>query len=137
MQFVELKLLNEVIPTFAKKLIIQIDVRKLKEMEVEKIRFVMDKNPGTKAVVFEVFELEEVQNRLQTQVVHKLLEDTSEEFPDDVSEEIEEKTPEIEVPEVQYLKKNLLEMPSKNMRIEISSDLLEELERMQVSFRLN
>ena len=137
LQFVELKLLNEVIPTFAKKLIIQIDVRKLKEMQVDKIRMVMDKNPGTKSVVFEVFELEEVQNRLQTQVVHKLLEDTTEDIQDDVLEEIEEKTPEIEVPDVQYVKKNLLEMPSKNMRIEISSDLLEELERMQVSFRLN
>ena len=133
MQFVELKLLNEVIPTFAKKLIIQMDVRQLKEMQVEKIRFIMDQNPGTKAVVFEVFELEEVQNRLQTEAVQKLVADIETED----AMEGEQEMPEIEVPEVQYQKKNLIEMPSKNMRIEISSDLLEELERMQVSFRLN
>ena len=47
LQFVELKLLNEVIPTFAKKLIIQMDVLQLKEMQVEKIRLIMEQNPET------------------------------------------------------------------------------------------
>ena len=134
MQFVELKLLNEVIPAFAKKLIIQMDVRQLKEMQIEKIRFVMDNNPGTKSVVFEIFELEEVQERLQTEVVQKLVEEADTDA--DVAE-LEQREPEITVPETQYVRKNLIEMPSKNTRIEISSDLLEELERMQVSFRLN
>jgi len=134
MQFVELKLLNEVIPAFAKKLIIQMDVRQLKEMQIEKIRFVMDNNPGTKSVVFEIFELEEVQERLQTEVVQKLVEEAD---PDADVAELEQREPEITVPETQYVRKNLIEMPSKNTRIEISSDLLEELERMQVSFRLN
>jgi len=133
MQFVELKLLNEVIPTFAKKLIIQMDVRQLREMQVEKIRFVMEQNPGNKSVVFEIFELEEVQNRLQNEAVQKLL------VEDQDSENLEEvlQEPEIDLPETQYIRKNLIEMPSRNTRIEISSDLLEELERMQVSFRLN
>lgn len=133
LQFIELKLLNEVIPTFAKKLIIQMDVRQLKEMQVEKIRLIMEQNPGNKAVVFEVFELEEIQSRLQTEAVQNLLDtNDDQEITDELFEE-----PEIEIPESQYVRKNLIEMPSKNMRIEISSDLLEELERMQVSFRLN
>jgi DNA polymerase-3 subunit alpha len=83
--------------------------------------------------VFEVFELEEIQSRLQTEAVQNLLDtNDDQEITDDLFEE-----PEIEIPESQYVRKNLIEMPSKNMRIEISSDLLEELERMQVSFRLN
>lgn len=134
MQFVELKLLNEVIPAFAKKLIIQMDVRQLKEMQIEKIRLVMDNNPGTKSVVFEIFELEEVQDRLQTEVVQKLVEEPD---PDADSTELDQREPDVVVTETQYVRKNLIEMPSKNTRIEISSDLLEELERMQVSFRLN
>src|SRR5690554_6226466 len=133
-QFIELKLLNEVIPTFAKKLIIQMDVRQLKEMQVEKIRFVMDQNPGTKPVVFEVFELEEVQDKLQTEVVQQLVREID---PENEELETEQQEPEIKVPERRFVRKNLIEMPSKNTRIEISSDLLEELEQMQVSFRLN
>src|SRR5690554_979965 len=133
-QFIELKLLNEVIPTFAKKLIIQMDVRQLKEMQVEKIRFVMDQNPGTKPVVFEVFELEEVQDKLQTEVVQQLVREID---PENEELETEQQEPEIKVPERRFIRKNLIEMPSKNTRIEISSDLLEELEQMQVSFRLN
>lgn len=109
------------------------DVRQLKEMQVEKIRLIMEQNPGNKAVVFEVFELEEIQSRLQTEAVQNLLDtNDDQEITDELFEE-----PEIEIPESQYVRKNLIEMPSKNMRIEISSDLLEELERMQVSFRLN
>jgi len=134
MQFVELKLLSEVIPAFAKKLIIQMDVRQLKEMQIEKIRLVMDNNPGTKSVVFEIFELEEVQDRLQAEVVQKLVEEPD---PDADAAEIDQREPDVVVAETQYVRKNLIEMPSKNTRIEISSDLLEELERMQVSFRLN
>src|SRR5690606_22054506 len=134
LQFVELKLLNEVIPTFAKKLIIQMDVRQLKEMQVEKIRLIMEQNPGNKSVVFEIFELEEVQNRLQAEAVQKLLVQEDETEP---QENREVKEPEINLHETQYIRKNMVEMTSKNMRIEISSDLLEELEKMQVSFRLN
>jgi len=133
-QFVELKLLNEVIPTFAKKLIIQMDVNQLKEMQVEKIRFVMDQNPGTKPVVFEVFELEEVQDKLQTQMVQQLVQEVD---SDNEEPETEQQEPEIKIPERKFVRKNLIEMASKNTRIEISSDLLEELEKMQVSFRLN
>ena len=73
-----------------------------------------------------------MQNRLQTEAVQKLLVAEDDENTEDVLS-----APEIDLPETQYVRKNLIEMPSKNMRIEISSDLLEELERMQVSFRLN
>ena len=135
LQFVEVKLLNEVLPTFAKKLIIQMDIKQLREMQVEKIRMLMDQNPGAKSVVFEVFEVEEVQERLQTEMVQQLLRDETSES-DDGFEAMEDQ-PEIKLPERRYVRKNLIEMVSKNTRIEISSEMLEELERMQVSFRLN
>lgn len=137
MQFIELKLLNEVIPAYAKKLIIQMDVRQLREMQIEKIRLIMDNNPGSKGVVFEIFEIEEVQQKLQTEAILQLVEPIEIDELNTDSPEIEQVVPEIEVPETQYIRKNLIEMSSKNTRIEISSDLLEELERMQVSFRLN
>src|SRR5690606_41706391 len=105
----------------------------LKEMQVEKIRLIMEQNPGNKAVEFEVFELEEIQSRIQTEAVQNLL-DTNDD--QEITEELFEE-PEIEIHESQNARKNLIKISSKNMRIEISADLLEELERMKVSFRLN
>lgn len=133
-QFVELKLLNEVIPTYAKKLIIQIDIQELKAHQVEKIRMLLDENKGSKLVTFEIYELEKIQQKIENEMVNRFLEET------DIDPiELDENTvnEEAMLPKFVYQKKNVLEMPSKNTRIEISAELLEALESLQVQFRLN
>ncbi|RRJ87369.1 DNA polymerase III subunit alpha [Paenimyroides tangerinum] len=136
LQFMEMKLLNEVIPTYAKKLIINIDVNELKANQIEKIRMVLDEHQGNKPVTFEIYELEKIQKRIETEVVNKMLTDIDIDNIDSM-ESLEQMNVEPVLPEVEYKVINVLEMPSRNTRIEISSDLLEALEQIQVNFKLN
>ncbi len=136
LQFIEVRLLHDVIPTYAKQLIIQINIEELKLQQVEKIKMVLEDNKGSKKVTFEVFELEQIQRKVETQAVNNMLGDLEVE-PVDTDSEVEANVAVTLVPEVEYVMKNRLEMPSKNMMVDISAELLEELERLQVYFRLN
>ena len=133
LQFMEMKLLNEVIPTYAKKLIINIDVNELKANQIEKIRMVLDEHQGNKPVTFEIYELEKIQKRIETEVVNKMLTDIDIDNIDSM-ESLEQMDIEPVLPEVEYKVINVLEMPSRNTRIEISSDLLEALEGTRLFF---
>lgn len=135
LQFSELKLLHDVIPTYAKKLIIQMNINELKDNQIEKIRMLFDTYQGNKTVTFEVVEIEKVQQRIEMEAITQLIQEVD---PDgepvlDVDES------QIIIPEVkeEFRVLNKLTMPSRNSKIDISADLLEELEQLQVHFRLN
>lgn len=136
LQFMEMKLLNEVIPTYAKKLIINIDVNELKANQIEKIRMILDEHQGSKPVTFEIYELEKIQKRIETEIVNNMLSEVDIDNIDSM-ESLEQVDFEPVLPEVEYKIKNMLEMPSRNTRIEISAELLEALESIQVNFKLN
>lgn len=136
LQFMEMKLLNEVIPTYAKKLIINIDVNELKANQIEKIRMILDEHQGSKPVTFEIYELEKIQKRIETEIVNNMLSEVDVDNIDSM-ESLEQVDFEPVLPEVEYKIKNMLEMPSRNTRIEISAELLEALEGIQVNFKLN
>lgn len=136
LQFMEMKLLNEVIPTYAKKLIINIDVNELKANQIEKIRMILDEHQGSKPVTFEIYELEKIQKRIETEIVNTMLSEVDIDNIDSM-ESLEQVDFEPVLPEVEYKIKNMLEMPSRNTRIEISAELLEALESIQVNFKLN
>lgn len=130
-QFLEMKLLEDVIPMYAKKLIIQMDVKELKELQIEKIRMVLEAHQGAKPVTFELLEIEKVQKRLEDKAIEALLVEEDTEGIDglgalDISLEKEE-----------YRVVTKVEMPSRNTMIEITAELLEQLEEIQVNFRLN
>lgn len=136
LQFLEMKLLYEVIPTSAKKLIILLNVKEIDEKLINNMKEVFSFNEGDKPVYFDLVELEKVFLDPVDQVkpIMPITFDEDMEFGDEemAMEEVvvEEKREEIRIV-------NRVELSSRNMRVNITAELLEELERMQVNFKLN
>lgn len=137
-QFLEMKLLEDVIPMYAKKLIIQMNIQELKEQQIDKIRMLFDEHQGSKTVTFEIMELEKVQKKLEDQALMSLMRVDAIEVDGD-EENLDLDFDEALIPQEkeEYRVVTKLEMPSRNTKIEITAELLEELENLQVNFRLN
>ena len=148
--FIEAKLLADVLPTFAKKLAIQLNIQDLKQNLIQQLNAVFKANEGDKQVDFEVIETEVVKQTIDTSVVktqpilNAIDEDTDERIEIEMEELDNESEPSDETPitaEKTYLdevkKVTTLEMKSRKLKVRISKDLLEELEKMQINFRLN
>jgi DNA polymerase-3 subunit alpha len=136
-QFIEFKILQDILQLFAKKLVIHININDLKSEFVHQLSAVFQQNKGDKTVVFEVMELEKIKK--QVEITSPII-SASIEVPDD--EVFDEENPQetemelvTEVEEIKVITK--LEMPSRKLKINISNELLSELEKMQVNFKLN
>ena len=134
-QFLDAKMLADVLPTFAKKLFIHLDIKDLHSNFVAELNELFAANTGDNSVTFEVMELERIK---------KVVEDIPVTTPVDVEEEIVDESGEIteieiEVPaeKEEIIVKTKLSMPSRKLKVKISSELLQELERLQVNFKLN
>jgi DNA polymerase-3 subunit alpha len=134
-QFLDAKMLADVLPTFAKKLFIHLDIKDLHSNFVTELNELFAANTGDNSVTFEVMELERIK---------KVVEDIPVTTPVDVEEEIVDESGEvteieIEVPaeKEEIIVKTKLSMPSRKLKVKISSELLQELERLQVNFKLN
>ncbi len=136
-QFQEMKLLEDVIPLYAKKLIIQMNIKELKENQIEQIRMLFDTHQGSKAVTFEILEIEKVQKQLEDRAIARLMESDTEIDDDNLDVEIDESVLMVPQEKDEFRVVTKLELPSKNSAIEITAELLEELEKLQVNFRLN
>ncbi|MEN9337040.1 MAG: Error-prone polymerase [Bacteroidota bacterium] len=132
--FQEVKLLADVLPTFAKKLVIQMNIQELHQAMIEQLATLFQTHKGDHQVTFEVMEFERVKKKVE--LVVKTAEVIQEEAEEEALEaeefeaEISGDTDEIRV--VTYLA-----MPSRKAKIKISSELLSELEKLQVNFKLN
>ena len=145
--FTDAKLLADVLPTFAKKLAIQLNVLDLKDTLIYQLSEIFKANEGDKQVDFEVVETETVKRTIETIaapieiVSNELLENDSEieediiEIEEDANEEIHLETTKTEIEEVR--KVTSLEMKSRKLKVKISKELLEELEKLDLKFRLN
>jgi DNA polymerase-3 subunit alpha len=134
-QFLDAKMLADVLPTFAKKLFIHLDIKDLHSNFVAELNELFAANTGENSVTFEVMELERIK---------KVVEDIPVTTPVDVEEEIVDESGEIteieiEVPaeKEEIIVKTKLSMPSRKLKVKISSELLQELERLQLNFKLN
>lgn len=137
-QFLEMKLLEDVIPMYAKRLIIQMNIQELKEQQIDKIRMLFDEHQGSKTVTFEIMELEKVQKKLEDQALMSLIRvDDLETDGDEENLDLDFEEALIPQEKEEYRVVTKLEMPSRNTKIEITAELLEELENLQVNFRLN
>lgn len=139
-QFQLVQYLQDVLPSFAKKLIVLMDVNEIHSTTVTLLNDIFQSNKGDNSVVFEVMELEKVK---RLAVVEKSTID-NEISEDEISIETEtdiENTdePEIaiteEVEEIRVVTK--LSMPSRKLKVKISNELLTELEKLQINFKLN
>ena len=136
LQFVVVQYLQDVLPTFAKKLIIHLNIKDLQTDLITKLSTVFQSNRGDHVVAFEVMELETI--KTQIEIATPVLVE-SEDIELDVSESITEEQPEMNViTEVEETKVvTRLSMPSRKLKIKISAELLQELEKMQLNFKLN
>jgi DNA polymerase-3 subunit alpha len=133
-QFVEFKILQDILGLFAKKLVIHININDLQSEFIHQLSTVFQQNKGDKSVVFEVMELEKIKSQVEMtpQIVSHEEEVESDIVYDEENPQVELLT---EIEEIKVVTK--LEMPSRKLKINISNELLSELEKMQVNFKLN
>jgi DNA polymerase-3 subunit alpha len=142
LQFVEVKQLQDVLETFAKKLIVLLNIKDLETDFIHKLSHIFQENKGDNTVSFEVMELEKTKRLVAVAPVE--LENEEVAFVDE-NEDSEMGTLEIpeansiakveEVEEIKVVTK--LTMPSRKLKVKISNELLVELEKMQINFKLN
>ncbi|NDI97884.1 DNA polymerase III subunit alpha [Flavobacterium sp. LaA7.5] len=133
LQFMAIQYLQDVLTTFAKKIVIQFSVSDLKENVIGGLQHLFRSNKGDHAVMFEVMELEKVTK--QVEISAGMVNEPTVAYGDaDTEQEIAE-TVVTSVEDVQVVTK--LTMPSRKLKIKISNELLQELERLQLNFKLN
>jgi DNA polymerase-3 subunit alpha len=143
LQFADAKQLQDVLPHFAKKLSIQMNINDLQQNFIKQLNEIFRANEGDKAVNFEVIETEIVVKPLDIikPVQPVLIGDNEEEIDIENlegNEIVEENIVEIAPTINEEIKRiTTLEMPSRRLKIRISNELLLELEKMNVKFSLN
>lgn len=131
-QFLAIQYLQDVLTTFAKKLVIQFSVSDLKENVVERLQQLFKVNKGEHSVMFEVMELEKITKQV---AMTNTLNEPAAEYGDPSEETEVTETVMTDVEDVKV--KTKLTMPSRKLKINISNELLYELEKLQVNFKLN
>nr|WP_288834963.1 DNA polymerase III subunit alpha [uncultured Flavobacterium sp.] len=139
LQFVEIKQLQDVLETFAKRLVVLLNIRDLYPEFIHKLSHLFNENKGDNQVTFEVMEIEKIKKLVETVPV---MEDNEEVVFEDENDDSEASdvpiTKAVQVTEVEEVKVvTKLSMASRKLKIKISTELLQELEKMQVNFKLN
>jgi DNA polymerase-3 subunit alpha len=136
-QFTLVQYLQDVLDMFAKKLIVLLNITDLQAEFIHKLSLLFQENKGDNQVAFEIMELEKVKKMIQSAPL--LIENGADDFvegTDDTSESEEKDAAVVtEVEEIKVVTK--LTMPSRRLKIKISNELLVELEKMQINFKLN
>ncbi|CAN1556395.1 DnaE DNA polymerase III, alpha subunit [Flavobacteriaceae bacterium] len=137
LQFTDFKILQDVLGIFAKRLVVLLNINDLQADFIHRLSAVFQENKGDNTVTFEVLELEKI--KCQVVVIPQIVTVSDEVVEDIVFDEENPQEPEIElVTEIEEIKViTKLEMPSRKLKIKISNELLFELEKMQVNFKLN
>jgi DNA polymerase-3 subunit alpha len=151
LQFSEFRMLQDVLDNFAKKISILLDIKDLNTEFISRLNAVFQANKGDNQVTFDVLELETIKKQVEVVPEVELVEEKTEavlfqdEIPEEAAiftEEISEDEEEpiivesiVEVSETKVI--TSLSMPSRKLKIKISNELLVELEKMQINFRLN
>lgn len=133
LQFLEVKMLQDVLATQAKKLTLNLNIEDIRNDFIHELSHIFQANKGDKTVAFEVLELEKVKRPVAVAVAvtpdNEAIEATADGEGDLNDIEVNE------VEEVRVL--THLTMPSRKLKVAISAELLKELERLDVRFKLN
>jgi len=141
-QFTEAKQLQDVLTNFSKKIIIDLDIKTLRPELIENLKTVFATFQGDHQVSFEILETEKamvktISKKVEIEVL-EVEEDLILEEDSDSDEDFEVRSPiEIttETEEIRVLTK--LAMNSRKLKVNICYELLQELEKIDLSFRLN
>ena len=134
MQFMMVQSLQDVLKAFAKKLVVRIDIKHLQNDLIQQLNTVFQKNKGENQVLFEVSETEKIAiqpEAIPIEVGEIVLDENGDILEGENANTIVLK----EVEETKIITR--LEMPSRKLKINISNELLMELEKMDLNFRLN
>ncbi|MHC5352624.1 DNA polymerase III subunit alpha [Myroides sp. LJL115] len=134
LQFLEMRLLHEVIPNFSKNLQIKMNVKEIDPDIISELKQVLDKHQGDKTVGFEIVEIEKVMVPADNNILFNAL-DQEEEHEESSLEDMEVNFSPMVKEELKVI--NRIELSSRNARVNITSELLEELESLQVNFGVN
>jgi DNA polymerase-3 subunit alpha len=153
-QFSEFKMLQDVFDNFAKKMSILLDIKDLNAGFISKLNSVFQAYKGNNSVTFDIVELEMVKKpkeiiteviKLEPKTDIPLFDDEipeehivfSEDFSEDDEMSLDEPISDTEssVEETKVITR--IAMPSRKLKIKISNELLMELEKMQINFKLN
>lgn len=134
MQFVLVQYLQDVLSTFAKKLILLLNIKDIEAEFVHKLNHLFQEYKGDNTVAFEIMELEKIKRVVETTPEFEADEEAFVDENEEAGEIIEAKQV-TEVEEIKVVTK--LAMPSRKLKIQISNELLFELEKMQINFKLN
>jgi DNA polymerase-3 subunit alpha len=137
-QFTSLQYLQDVLPSFAKKLVLHLNIADLSTQLVTDLSQLFQSHKGEQTVSFEVMELEHLKRLIEPEVVAIALpEEGAEELVDaDLTPDDEEEVlVPTEVEETKIITR--LSMPSRKLKVAINADLLSELERLGLKFKLN
>ncbi|MBQ0116635.1 MAG: DNA polymerase III subunit alpha [Flavobacterium sp.] len=125
-QFTNMMLLQDVLSSFTKKLVLIFSIFDFTEQLLFELEEMFKASPGSSQVQFDVLEIEKVKK-----LVHVPLES---ELVTAGDEAAEQKIITEEVEEFKVVTK--LSMPSRILKIEVNSQLLMNLERMNIKFKL-
>jgi DNA polymerase-3 subunit alpha len=131
-QFIEVKQLQDVLSLFAKKLSIQMDIDDLQQNSIQQLNTIFQSNKGDNIVTFEIVEYDKTPK--MTEIISKNIVELDENIDLENLENVEIEIPVIELDNPVVTKVSL---PSRKLKIKISTELLFELEKMQLSFKLN
>ena len=128
-QFLEIKQLQDVLGTQAKKLTLNLNIRDLRTELIHDLQQVFQSNQGDNTVCFEVMEIEKTIKK--SEEIEKL--DVLKEPADD-----ELNIPEVMNVDIEETKiVTRLLMPSRKLKVKICADLLKELDKLDIRFKLN
>ncbi len=124
-QFLEVKQLQDVLGTQAKKITLNLNIRELQTDVIHQLSRVFIENRGEHSLSFEVLETQNV-----TKVIAPIVAVATDEDPASETVLIQ---PEIEETKIV----TRLAMPSRKLRVNICRELLQELEKLDIRFKLN
>ena len=129
-QFIELKQLQDVLPQFAKKLRIEMDIKELQTNLVSGLNELFKSNKGDKQVTFEIIKKEKIVK------VHNPVPKNTIQEEDTENESFEEMQIDIPTLEEEKIVTRVV-LPSRKLKVGISSELLNQLDKMNLKFKLN
>jgi DNA polymerase-3 subunit alpha len=136
LQFLDFKLLQDVFDNFAKKIIIHLNIKDLQSNLIHQLNTLFQENKGNNSVTFEIMEIEKIKIQVETPPAIIDMEEVVFEEDSETSELVASEMDVInEVEETRIITR--LAMPSRKLKIKISNELLMELEKMQLNFKLN
>jgi DNA polymerase-3 subunit alpha len=136
LQFLMIQYLQDVLPSFAKKLVIHLNIKDLQTDLIHNLNTVFQANKGENQVTFEVMELETIKKQIEVTPIEI---DVDEIVMDEDGNILETENAatlvENDVEETKIITR--LSMPSRKLKVKISNELLVELEKLEVNFKLN